>query len=295
MEIRFFDEQDKDINASSFDNYVDLRFKDEKDSSNNIKRRLKRINGEKDISATLIDNNEIQVAFIGSSNTWTGLKTIFCNGLLVNANTNKKERNKYASMLIDAVITRAKQNGFENLLIESEDQNKDINALFSSFNAVHSRTLINYIIPTKVLFENTEKARKNLSKTEFKIKPGDVNNLTPYLGFMDTRQGWLSSNAAIGEEHGDELIGVKTQFDNVSSICVFNKESGVISRLATMPLARRSGFASALLNYASERIKAENTIVVDINKKNEDVRFYLTNLGFTEYLIKDETSYSLCD
>lgn len=295
MEIRFFDECNETINTSSFENFIDIRFKEERDSSTNIKRRLNRISGEKNISAVIINNDKTKAAFIGSSNTWTGLKTIFCNGLLIDANTNEKEKIKYASMLIDTVITRAKQNGFENLLIESEEQNEDIKELFSTFNAVHSRTLINYIIKTNTLLENTENARKNLSKTDFKIKKGDVNNLTPYLGFMDTRQGWLSSNAAIGEEHGDELIGVRTQFDNVSSICVFNKESGVISRLATMPLARHSGFASSLLNYVASHIKTENTIVVDINKKNDEVCSYLTKLGFIEHLVKVETSYSLCD
>lgn len=295
MQIRFFNELDKTAGNDEYKNFIDLRFKTEENNYNNIKRRLNRISTEQEISACAVDNDKIIACFIGSSNTWVGLKTIYCNGLLVNKNANKKDIDSAITALIKSVINKAKQSGFENFLTERETGNKEFKDYFSAFKEVHSRILINYIIPTKKLIENTEKARKNLSHTEFKIKHGDVNNLTPYLGFMDTRQGWLSSNAAIGEDHGDELIGVRTQFDSVNSICVYNSESGVISRLATMPLARRGGFASALLNYAASHIKAENLIVVDINKKNEEARSYLTKLGFSECLVKEESSYSLSD
>ena len=293
MEIRFFNELDNISGSDIYKDFTDLRFKTEDNSYENIKRRLNRISGEPDISACAMNNKDIIACFIGSSNTWAGLKTIYCNGLLVNKNTDKKTLEKAVNALIKKVLDKAIQNNFENLLTESETGGSEFKNIFSSLKEVHSRVLINYLIPTKKLIETTGTSAKNLVKSEFKIKPADVNNLTPYLGFMDTRQGWLSSNQAIGKEHGDELICVKTQFDSINSICVYNSESGVISRLATMPLARRGGFASSLLNYAASHIKAKNTIVVDINKKNEEARCYLENLGFNECLVKEETSYSL--
>ena len=291
MEVLFFNSIKNRNNIFNLDDYKDIRFSNEIPGA--TKRRLRRIPGEDSISAIVKDKDEILGVFISSTNTWSGLKTIFCNGILVKRNLLNRSYIEIIQPLIDCVMDNAKKLEYENLLIESDTGNKDIENLFKGYNKVHSRTLINYITPRDNLYNSTKGMIKKTERNNFIITEGDINNLTPYHSFMDTRPGWLTSNASMSKENGDKLITVKTSFGTVSAIAIFNPESGIISRIATMPLSRGTGFASALLEYIATHSKCQNIAMVDINKKNEDARTFLIHRGFKEILIKDEFTYSL--
>ena len=291
MEIVFFDQLNEPEDALNLKDFIDVRFRG--DSSDALKRRINRIAGEDNISAVVMNDNKTVAAFIGSTNTWSGLKTIFSNGILISKSIDEKEWNKYLNPLIDKCIKNAKELEYKKFLIETDENNTYLKSLLSGLNEIHRRVLLNYSVSKADLLENTKGAIKKIERHDFKITKGDVNNLKPYIGFMDTRPGWLSSNASMNDKAGDVLITVRTSFDTISAIAVFNPETGIISRIATSPLSRLHGFASALLEYIAEHSKTDKLIIVDINRKNIDADEFLKKRGFAPSTVKDEVAFEL--
>lgn len=291
MEVKFYKDLHKEDKQFNLENFKDVRFV--KDDKNALSRRINRIPGEDDISAIVFDDNIVVAIFVGSTNIWNGLKTIFCNGLLINKKVKKDNIDNTLSFLLTDCIKNAKQSNYEKFLIETDKDNPHIANLLSTLKMLHKRVLINYTINKDDLIKNTTGAIKKIEKNGFKITEGDINNLTPYLGFMDTRPGWLTSNASMNKKAGDKLITIRTAFDTVSAIAIFNPDTGIISRIATMPLSRTCGFGTALLSYISSHTNVQTIQMVDINKKNEEAHSFLTNRGFSETMFKDELTFDL--
>ena len=295
MKIRFFD--DTTIDNSSLDSMDDIRFLGEHDSKEHTKRRLSRLGYDKDTSVALFDDNDkLEAIILTSSGTWNGLKALFVNAFLVNhqilQNTIFSFKDKFTHLLLE-LAKKTLSRHYDTILLEAEYSNNRILDLFKVLPLLHSRILTNYIIDRDTLLENTKIAYEKTLEDGFKIEETDINELKTYRSFMDSRPGWLTREDSISKENGDSLIAIKTEFGSVSAICVFNRATGVVSRLATMPLSRTKGFASALLHYATLESKSKTISVVDINDKNEEAVSFLKNKGFDIDIVKTEYTFSL--
>lgn len=293
MEICFFDKLKKEEKENlSLKGFVDIRFPKEANKEDTYQRRLLRSPVIDNISALVRDNNNIIAMAFASENTWNGLKTVFYNGIFIKGSFTKAEKKDILSTLIPELLNKIKKEGYESLILECEGDKNDLIPLIP-FELSHTRNLLNFTIATKDLKKRTQGVIEKIEKSGFGISKGDVNNLVPYLGFMDTRPGWLTSNASMSDKAGDELITIANSFNAVSAICVLNAKTGVVSRLATMPLARGAGYASALLCHVAKTVKTEEVTVVDINKKNIEAIEFLENKGFEVSLEKNEYNYTL--
>lgn len=295
MKIRFFD--DATIDNHSLESMDDVRFLGEKDSKEHTKRRLSRLGYDKDTSVALFsDDGNLEAIILTSSGTWNGLKALFINAFLVNDgifnNALFSFKDKFTHLLLE-LAKKTLSKHYDTILLEAEYSNNRILDLFKVLPLLHSRILTNYIIDKDILLKNTKIAYEKTLADGFKIEETNIDELKSYRSFMDSRPGWLTREDSISQEKGDTLIAIKTEFGSVSAICVFNEKTGVVSRLATMPLSRSKGFASSLLHYVAEKSKSKTISVVDINDKNEEAVNFLKSKGFEIDIVKTEYTFSL--
>lgn len=295
MKIKFLNETY--ISKIPFDKMKDIRFLNEKNSDVNTKRRFSRLDYDKATSALLSDDEDnINAIILTSSGTWNGLKSLFINAFFVNSdilkNSSLSFKDSFTSLLLE-VAKKTLASHYDTILLETEYSNNRILDLFKVLPILHSRILINYTINKDVLETNTKEAFEETLNNGFKIELSNINELKSYRSFMDSRPGWLTREDSISKDKGDTLVAVKTEFDTIAAICVFNSKTGVISRLATMPLSRNRGFASALLHYAVLNTQNEIISVVDINDKNDKAINFLKNKGFEIDIVKTEYTFSL--
>lgn len=294
--IFFFDDSPIKFETISSENMKDIRFPSEKNLSEHTKRRLNRSLYRKDTSAVMLEGDSVMAVLLSSDGVWNGLKALFINAFLVSDALLSPRRANLKDILTDFVVAFSKKAfslDFDTILLEVESSNKEIISLFKVLPILHSRNLTNFSVDKELLLKNTSETYEKTLSDSFNIKEEDIASLPKYRSFMDSRPGWLTRENNISEKNGDILVAVKTEFDRDAAIAVFNPKTGVVSRLATMPLSRKRGFASSLLCFCAKKTKTNDISVVDINEKNEEAGQFLKNLGFKEELVKSEYTFSL--